>query len=42
MTSSDNLKLLLRHTDTVVPEDALARCRDLGMALGEGLRMGLF
>lgn len=25
-----------------VPEDALARCRDLGMALGEGLRMGLF
>lgn len=24
------------------PAAALARCRDLGMALGEGLRMGLF
>lgn len=25
-----------------LPPEALARCRDLGMAMGEGLRLGLF
>ena len=39
MTSSDNLKLLLRHTDTVVPEDALAEKLELDRPLR--IKLGL-